>query len=63
MSGDHSPIASGINHCTWLMVGAHRRPARSRRKAEFILLDPTNIRSSDTWFTTGMRGTGSNTAV
>ena len=55
-------FASGINHSRWLVVGSIAVGA-SGPEARFFLIRPNEYRVKDTWFTTAMRGTGSNTAV
>jgi len=62
VSGTGSPFASGVDHCTWVMLGgmAHDGPAPEWK---FFLLPPGAYTVRDTWFTAGMRGTGSKTIV
>ena len=55
-------FASGINHSRWLVVGSIAEGAGGP-EARFFLVRPNEYRIKDTWFTTAMRGTGSNTAV
>jgi 3-hydroxy-9,10-secoandrosta-1,3,5(10)-triene-9,17-dione monooxygenase len=55
-------FASGINHCRWLVVGSIAEGSDGPA-ARFFLIQPNEYRIKDTWFTTAMRGTGSNTAV
>jgi len=55
-------FASGINHSRWLVVGSIAEGAGGPQ-ARFFLLRPGEYRVKDTWFTTAMRATGSNTAV
>jgi 3-hydroxy-9,10-secoandrosta-1,3,5(10)-triene-9,17-dione monooxygenase len=55
-------FASGINHSRWLVVGSIAEGAGGP-EARFFLLRPGEYQVKDTWFTTAMRGTGSNTAV
>lgn len=67
VAGGHSvsgrfPFASGINHSRWLIVGALLQ-AEGRPDATFFLIRPNEYRVEDTWFTSAMRATGSNTAV
>src|SRR5262245_62503616 len=62
LSGQHSGFASGVNHSSWVMVGAMaQEPAGPQWK--FFLVPPGEYQVRDTWFTTGMRATGSNTIV
>lgn len=62
ISGAGSPFASGIDHCTWVMLGgmAHDGPAPEWK---FFLVPPGRYSVRDTWFTAGMRATGSKTIV
>jgi 3-hydroxy-9,10-secoandrosta-1,3,5(10)-triene-9,17-dione monooxygenase len=55
-------FASGINHCRWLVVGSIAEGAGGP-EARFFLVRPADYQIKDTWFTTAMRGTGSNTAI
>ena len=52
------PFASGINHSRWLIVGC-----MVDSEARFFLVRPKDFEIKDTWFTSAMRATGSNTAV
>ena len=52
------PFASGINHSRWLIVGS-----MVGSEAKFFLVGPNDFKIKDTWFTSAMRATGSNTAV
>jgi 3-hydroxy-9,10-secoandrosta-1,3,5(10)-triene-9,17-dione monooxygenase len=62
VSGKGSPFASGVDHCTWVMLGGMaQEPAGSEWK--FFLVAPGDYTIRDTWFTTGMCGTGSKTIV
>jgi 3-hydroxy-9,10-secoandrosta-1,3,5(10)-triene-9,17-dione monooxygenase len=57
--GGRAPYASGILHSSWILVGgllADRGPA-------LFLIPPGAYAVEETWFTTAMRATGSNTAV
>jgi alkylation response protein AidB-like acyl-CoA dehydrogenase len=55
-------FASGINHCRWLVVGSIAE-GTGGPEARFFLVRPNEYQIKDTWFTSAMRGTGSNTAV
>ncbi len=61
ISGEFA-FASGINHSRWLVVGSIAA-GTAGPTARFFLLRPNEYQVKDTWFTTAMRGTGSNTAV
>jgi 3-hydroxy-9,10-secoandrosta-1,3,5(10)-triene-9,17-dione monooxygenase len=52
------PFASGINHSRWVIVGS-----MAGSEARFFLIKPGDFKIKDTWFTSAMRATGSNTAV
>src|SRR5579863_4652734 len=56
------PFASGINHSRWLIVGALLR-TEGRPDAGFFLVAPGDYKVADSWFTSAMRATGSNTAI
>jgi 3-hydroxy-9,10-secoandrosta-1,3,5(10)-triene-9,17-dione monooxygenase len=52
------PFASGINHSRWIIVGS-----MIGSEARFFLVGPNDFAIKETWFTTAMCATGSNTAV
>jgi 3-hydroxy-9,10-secoandrosta-1,3,5(10)-triene-9,17-dione monooxygenase len=52
------PFASGINHSRRIIVGSI-----AGGEARFFLIGPDGFKIKDTWFTSAMRATGSNTAV
>src|SRR5271170_2467704 len=52
------PFASGINHSRWVIVGC-----MVGSEARFFLVGPNDFAIKETWFTTAMCATGSNTAV
>ncbi|MFF7654885.1 acyl-CoA dehydrogenase family protein [Streptomyces sp. NPDC007983] len=66
VSGRWSP-ASGCAHAQWAMLGFPRPDAAEKGHHPddgdlgFALIPMSELRVEDTWFTTGMRGTGSNT--
>jgi alkylation response protein AidB-like acyl-CoA dehydrogenase len=62
VSGKGSPFASGVDHCTWVMLGGMAQEA-SGPEWKFFLVAPGDYTVRDTWFTTGMCGTGSKTVV
>jgi 3-hydroxy-9,10-secoandrosta-1,3,5(10)-triene-9,17-dione monooxygenase len=57
-----SAFASGVGHSTWVFVNGivegEGEPERT-----FFLIPKAEYKIKDTWFTAGMRGTGSNTIV
>ena len=62
LSGDQSSYSSGVNHSSWVMVGGLLHGAGP--PDWLLLMVPAGEYSvRDTWHTTGMRGTGSNTIV
>jgi len=63
-----SAFASGVTHCSWAFVGGviDAPSGTSHRGAPdwaLFLIPPGQYTVSDTWFTAGMCGTGSNTIV
>jgi 3-hydroxy-9,10-secoandrosta-1,3,5(10)-triene-9,17-dione monooxygenase len=61
ISGQNSNFASGLDNSTWVMLGAMvDQPAP---EWVFFMIPPGDYTVRDTWFTAGMRGTGSNTIV
>jgi len=52
------PFASGSEHCTWLMGGALVRDDGPPR-ARMMLFPAADVRIVDTWYVSGLRGTGS----
>jgi alkylation response protein AidB-like acyl-CoA dehydrogenase len=52
------PFASGSQHCTWLMGGAVVRDGGPPR-ARMMLFPAAEVRIVDTWYVSGLRGTGS----
>lgn len=62
VSGKGSPFASGVDHCTWVMLGGMAQDGGTP-EWKFFLVAPGDYTIRDTWFTAGMRGTGSKTVV
>src|ERR1700683_877105 len=62
VSGKGSPFASGVDHCTWVMLGGMAQDG-GPPEWKFFLVAPGDYTIRDTWFTAGMRGTGSKTIV
>jgi 3-hydroxy-9,10-secoandrosta-1,3,5(10)-triene-9,17-dione monooxygenase len=56
------PFASGVNYSPWVIVGCLVDTAGGK-EATFFLIPPKHFTIKDTWFTTAMRATGSNTIV
>jgi alkylation response protein AidB-like acyl-CoA dehydrogenase len=59
------PYASGADHGDWVMVGCRGVPGGSgeRPLALIVVLPKPDVLIDDTWFTLGMRGTGSKDIV
>ena len=55
--------ASGVNHSTWIMVGAMLPGPGPGPDWTLFTIPPDAYEVTDTWDTVGMRGTGSNTVV
>jgi 3-hydroxy-9,10-secoandrosta-1,3,5(10)-triene-9,17-dione monooxygenase len=62
ISGKGSPFASGVDHCTWVMLGGLTHDG-GVPEWKFFLVPPGEYTVRDTWFTAGMCGTGSKTIV
>lgn len=58
-----SPFASGVNHCTWVMVGGMVPATEGSPEWTMFLIPPGQYEVVDTWNTVAMRGTGSNTVA
>ena len=54
---------SGVNHSTWIMVGGMLPNPAGPPDWTLFMVPPGHYEVVDTWHTTGMRGTGSNTVV
>lgn len=65
ISGAGSPFASGVDHCTWVMLGGMAQDVNDAAGPEwkFFLVPHGQYTVRDTWFTAGMRATGSKTIV
>jgi 3-hydroxy-9,10-secoandrosta-1,3,5(10)-triene-9,17-dione monooxygenase len=65
ISGAGSPFASGVDHCTWVMLGgmANNDNGGAAPEWKFFLVPPGDYTVRDTWFTAGMRATGSKSIV
>ena len=62
IAGKGSPFASGVDHSTWVMLGGLTQDGPAP-EWKFFLVPPGQYKVHDTWFTAGMRGTGSKTIV
>jgi 3-hydroxy-9,10-secoandrosta-1,3,5(10)-triene-9,17-dione monooxygenase len=66
ISSAGSPFASGVDHCSWVMLGGMTQGTTqdgAEPEWKFFLVPPGQYTIRDTWFTAGMRGTGSKTIV
>lgn len=62
----NGPFASGIDYCGWVMLGAMVQDGVQDAPTpqwKFFLVPPGDYQVRDTWFTAGMRATGSKTIV
>jgi alkylation response protein AidB-like acyl-CoA dehydrogenase len=62
LTGDQASFSSGVDHCTWVMIGAMTQGEGAPEWALFMV-PPGGYSVRDTWHTAGMRGTGSKTIV
>ncbi|HTZ01562.1 MAG TPA: acyl-CoA dehydrogenase family protein [Xanthobacteraceae bacterium] len=62
ISSAGSPFASGVDHCPWVMLGGMVHDG-GEPEWKFFLVPRGEFTIRDTWFTAGMRGTGSKTIV
>jgi len=62
ISGDQSAFTSGVHHSSWVIIGGMLDEGAGPQWALF-LIPPGQYTVRDTWFTSGMRATGSNTVV
>jgi alkylation response protein AidB-like acyl-CoA dehydrogenase len=62
ISGAGSPFASGVDHSTWVMLGGMAH-GDADPEWKFFLVPQGEYTVRDTWFTAGMRATGSKTIV
>ena len=60
VSGQQSAFASGVDHSSWAIVGGSLHDGNASEWMLF-LIPPGEFKVRDTWFTAGMRATGSNT--
>jgi 3-hydroxy-9,10-secoandrosta-1,3,5(10)-triene-9,17-dione monooxygenase len=62
ISGRQSAYASGVGHSSWVIVGGMVHEGSGPEWLLF-LVPPGSYKVADTWFTSGMRATGSNTII
>jgi 3-hydroxy-9,10-secoandrosta-1,3,5(10)-triene-9,17-dione monooxygenase len=55
--------ASGSLHCEWIALLVRMDSEQGESEMHMVLVPMHEMRVEDTWFVTGMRGTGSNTVV
>ena len=58
-----SPFASGVGHSSWVFIGGMVEEEGAPPEWTFFLIPARDCTIAETWFTIGMRGTGSNTIV
>lgn len=59
------PYASGVDHGEWVMLGCRgvRNEDDEPCRSQIVVIPKTEITIDDTWFTMGLRGTGSKDVV
>jgi 3-hydroxy-9,10-secoandrosta-1,3,5(10)-triene-9,17-dione monooxygenase len=57
------PFCSGIDACTWILVGAMTEQNGGAPQRRFFLVPQANYKSLDNWETYGLSGTGSHEVV
>ncbi|MBV9101365.1 MAG: acyl-CoA dehydrogenase family protein [Candidatus Dormibacteraeota bacterium] len=57
------PYSSGIDHCSWNIVSCFEFREGGPPDARLFLVPASDYTVEDTWFTLGLRGTGSKTTV
>ena len=62
VSGERSAFASGVDHCSWAMIGG-MVPGATAPEWVLFAIPRSEYEVRDTWFTAGMRATGSKTIV
>jgi 3-hydroxy-9,10-secoandrosta-1,3,5(10)-triene-9,17-dione monooxygenase len=55
----HWGWASGIDHCSWLIITAMTDAGDGRPEARCFVIPATDCRVHDNWFNVGLKGTGS----
>jgi alkylation response protein AidB-like acyl-CoA dehydrogenase len=53
------PWGSGTQHCQWIGGGCLILEADAKPRATFVFLEPAQVKFLDTWYSSGLRGTGS----
>jgi 3-hydroxy-9,10-secoandrosta-1,3,5(10)-triene-9,17-dione monooxygenase len=56
----HWRWASGVDNCTWIMLGGRTSGGSEQPHARLFLVPLSECRIEDTWYNVGLRGTGSN---
>ena len=59
----HWPWSSGTDHCDWVFLGAVDQIIPERPDSLTFLLPRSDYRIEDTWFSIGLKGTGTNDIV
>jgi len=62
VSAKGSPFASGVDHASWVILGGMAHDG-GEPEWKYFLIAPGDYTVRDTWFTAGMRGTGSKTII
>jgi 3-hydroxy-9,10-secoandrosta-1,3,5(10)-triene-9,17-dione monooxygenase len=62
ISGKGSPFASGVDYSTWVMLGGMMQNGQTP-EWKFFLVPSGEFVVHDTWFTAGMKATGSKTVI
>lgn len=59
------PYASGVDHGDWVMLGCRgvRNEADEPSRSQLVVIPKADVTVDDTWFTLGLRGTGSKDVV
>jgi 3-hydroxy-9,10-secoandrosta-1,3,5(10)-triene-9,17-dione monooxygenase len=58
-----APYTSGVSGASWVIIGGLVRDASAPPIWTWFLIAPGDYEIEDSWFTSGMRGTGSNTVI
>lgn len=62
LSGDWS-WASGVNYCSWILLGGMVPGAGGPPEYRLFLVPTSEVQIVDTWFSAGLRGSGSNNVI
>jgi alkylation response protein AidB-like acyl-CoA dehydrogenase len=56
-------FCSGVDHSPWLLVGARPAEPKAGYRNQHVIVPKSEVEIEDTWYTRGMRGTGSKDLV